>query len=505
MKRMADFLLLTLAVALQGATASPLFISALKEDTLWTAKEILHLLLAESPFDSCSVILITDGATDPLFVQQVYGLVSHGGTLFEVEDARGDTNLTRLFIYQAVAKARWLRLLASYVTVVVVSDNFAFLAAFAEASDNSRLMVWETRLLVVTRLDMTRIQTMLQDYWIFSMMNTMFLQLKNKSMWQIFVHLPYSSSGAQVVQVATWKPGHRMVYFKNRVFFPDKYTNFHSMQVNLTWLPLTPYFTEVKQQGPDGKQISTYRGREYLIITAMGDALNFSPNPLPFEGWEVVLRRLRDREAFIWPVNLPILPDMVEEYDFSFFLERSTLAFTMAKPTLKPSWLSLYYPLQTEVWIFVAASVLILFIILLMIKHNVEGKRYETWLAVKLVIGTLLDEAIPGELPRKTPMRMLLTAWLIFTFIVGTVYRSNLTACLTIPTYPPRPETLVDLLNTGARVTIVDTMDIFVTSFKQSESTTLRTLTERMVYVPSFKEGMTESLTEKQVTFSFYN
>ncbi|KAK8388255.1 hypothetical protein O3P69_020268 [Scylla paramamosain] len=228
----------------------------------------------------------------------------------------------------------------------------------------------------------------------------------------------------------------------------------------------------------------------------MGDALNFSPNPLPFEGWEVVLRRLRDREAFIWPVNLPILPDMVEEYDFSFFLERSTLAFTMAKPTLKPSWLSLYYPLQTEVWIFVAASVLILFIILLMIKHNVEGKRYETWLAVKLVIGTLLDEAIPGELPRKTPMRMLLTAWLIFTFIVGTVYRSNLTACLTIPTYPPRPETLVDLLNTGARVTIVDTMDIFVTSFKQSESTTLRTLTERMVYVPSFKEGMTESLTE---------
>ncbi|MPC67068.1 hypothetical protein E2C01_061232 [Portunus trituberculatus] len=85
------------------------------------------------------------------------------------------------------------------------------------------------------------------------------------------------------------------------------------------------------------------------------------------------------------------------------------------------------------------------------IQHTVEGKNHEVWLAVKLVIGTLLDEAIPGKLPRKTPLRVLLTAWLICTFIFGTVYRSNLTACLTIPTYPSRPETLVDLLNIGAR------------------------------------------------------
>ena len=85
------------------------------------------------------------------------------------------------------------------------------------------------------------------------------------------------------------------------------------------------------------------------------------------------------------------------------------------------------------------------------IKHNVEGKNDQTWLAINLVIGTLLDEPISGEYPKNTPMRMLLTPWLTCVFILGTVYRSNLTACLTIPTYPPRPETLVDLLNIGAR------------------------------------------------------
>ncbi|MPC69070.1 hypothetical protein E2C01_063284 [Portunus trituberculatus] len=75
----------------------------------------------------------------------------------------------------------------------------------------------------------------------------------------------------------------------------------------------------------------------------------------------------------------------------------------------------------------------------------------ETWLVVKQVVGTLLDEAIPGGLPRSTPTRMVLTAWLIFSFIVGTLYRSNLTAYLTAPKYPPRVETLADLVGKDAK------------------------------------------------------
>lgn len=63
---------------------------------------------------------------------------------------------------------------SAYVMVVVLSDDPAFLAAFAEVSDHGRLMVWETRLLVVTRLAIPHVRALLQDYWTFSMMNTMF-------------------------------------------------------------------------------------------------------------------------------------------------------------------------------------------------------------------------------------------------------------------------------------------------------------------------------------------
>lgn len=80
-----------------------------------------------------------------------------------------------------------------------------------------------------------------------------------------------------------------------------------------------------------------------------------------------------------------------------------------------------------------------------------QENGFGAWLVVKQVVGTLFDEAIPGELPQRSSTRMVLAAWLIFSFIVGTVYRGNLTASLTVPKYPPRAETLAELVDTGAK------------------------------------------------------
>ncbi|KAK8388251.1 hypothetical protein O3P69_020265 [Scylla paramamosain] len=117
----------------------------------------------------------------------------------------------------------------------------------------------------------------------------------------------------------------------------------------------------------------------------------------------------------------------------------------MAKPTLKPNWQSLYYPLQLEVWGSIAASICFVFVVLILMKNRESG----TWWVVKQVIATLLDEAISEGLPRWSSTRIVLTTWLISSFILGTVYRSNLTACLTVPKYPPRAETFADLVDAG--------------------------------------------------------
>lgn len=67
--------------------------------------------------------------------------------------------------------------------------------------------------------------------------------------------------------------------------------------------------------------------------------------------------------------------------------------------------------------------------------------------AVQEVFGVLMGQNLSKQLHRSNSNRVLLIAWLLFAFIVGTVYRGNLTAALTLPKAPPRPETVEELVD----------------------------------------------------------
>ena len=59
--------------------------------------------------------------------------------------------------------------------VVVASFDKEFLVAFAQWSLKLRLLVWTTKLVVVTHLNSTQLQDLLPASWTFSMMNIVFL------------------------------------------------------------------------------------------------------------------------------------------------------------------------------------------------------------------------------------------------------------------------------------------------------------------------------------------
>lgn len=65
--------------------------------------------------------------------------------------------------------------------VVVVSHDAAFLADFAEWSLRGRLLVWSTRLVVVTHLAFPQLRVLLPNYWTLAMMNTLVLSVEDKS------------------------------------------------------------------------------------------------------------------------------------------------------------------------------------------------------------------------------------------------------------------------------------------------------------------------------------
>lgn len=60
--------------------------------------------------------------------------------------------------------------------------------------------------------------------------------------------------------------------------------------------------------------------------------------------------------------------------------------------------------------------------------------------------GLLMGQNIPQQLTRTSSNRLVVAAWLVFAYVLVSVYNGNMTAKLTVPIYPPRPETLAELV-----------------------------------------------------------
>nr|XP_053627916.1 glutamate receptor ionotropic, delta-2-like [Cherax quadricarinatus] len=102
------------------------------------------------------------------------------------------------------------------------------------------------------------------------------------------------------------------------------------------------------------------------------------------------------------------------------------------------------------------------------------------------------------RLTRRGWARAVFGAWLVFTFIIGTAYRGNLTASLTIPKYPPRPETLEELIKVTKRVTMPPYGIQFRNFYSQSDSTVFKTLAKQMDFVPTAYDGLKYASEQKR-------
>lgn len=89
-----------------------------------------------------------------------------------------------------------------------------------------------------------------------------------------------------------------------------------------------------------------------------------------------------------------------------------------------------------------------------MIRLDWEDKKSSTTgfgRVAETVFGILMWQSVVLNAVRNNGTRVLVMAWMLFAFIVGTAYRGNLTAALTLPKYPPRVETVAQLAETVDR------------------------------------------------------
>ncbi|XP_071517573.1 ionotropic receptor 93a-like isoform X2 [Panulirus ornatus] len=470
------------------------------------AGPVVVRLLTEMHHSSCSVVVITDSHTSPATILKE--LVEEGapGGLVVLQASGGGwtSNTTEDDLPHLIHQARQVRLLWSCVSVVVVSDDLAFLASFGEWSLRGRLLVWETRALAVTRLTLQEVHALVTTHWTFAMMNTMILLPETPHTdlrWNVYSHLPYGRGGGQLVKLASWSATGTFNIQASFVLFPDKFSNFNRAVVNVTALPYKPYWMTVGNGGPtSGEATVTYSGSDRLLLEAIASALNFTIHVLPVKSWEEVVTLVEERVSFVASVVHMMLPQRSERYGFTRSYEHGVnLAFGMSKPSLKPRWQSLYYPLANDVWL----SILLVLILLPPVLYLVTGGSPKGAVvgvgsAVEVVVGTLLGQGFPRHVPRTTSTRVLLGTWLVFALVFGTAYRGNLIASLALPKYPPRPENLGQLVKVVYRITMPSYGAEFRDFLRQSESPSFRAMGRLMHVGVSVLDGLQQATRDKQ-------
>ncbi|XP_042228813.1 uncharacterized protein LOC121870907 isoform X2 [Homarus americanus] len=471
-------------------TARALPLPARENGELLNLYQSAGVVLGAVAQSTCCVILLNDvkesHSSESIFDQLV---APWGVGLLEVAVDGQDANVTQAQLSRVVDEARRLRQVSWCVTVVVVSDDPAFLAAFAEWSLKGRLLVWSTRLLAVTRLPLPELQHVLTSHWTYSMMNAMVLILEDtqrEPRFSLYVHLPYTTSGARVERTAFWTKNRGLVMINKLHIFPDKFDNFFGASIDVTALPYKPYW------GVEADQ--SYVGSDAMMLKSIGHSLNFTFHVLPTANWAEVTRLVEERISFIAPVSHTLLPQRSLLYDYTYAYEHVFMHFFMTKPLLSSNWQSLYDPLADEVWTSILVVLLLMPLLLIAITRPEHGEEFDKKLkqgdAAHIVVGTFLDQSVNKRHIVNSASRVLVAAWLVFSFIVGTAYRSNLTAALTLPKYPSRPETLEQLVRVADKVTMAPYGEEFRQFFKQSESDVFHALSEIMHIVPSTAHGL---------------
>ncbi|ROT68778.1 Variant Ionotropic Glutamate Receptor [Penaeus vannamei] len=429
----------------------------------------------------CSTLLLSDGTSwAAVILQELARLLSAWGVgVFRATGGEREANGTGDQLSQVVPLARQIRLNYRCTNVVVISRDLTFLTAFAKRSLQDRLLVWSTKLLLVTRRALREVQELLEAHWTFSMLNTALLNLwedEGGARYDVYLHMPYGPGGKKSRRVATWTARRGVVLRARQRLFPEKFLNFHGAEVKITALPFLPFWNVAKEKGNGGAEVERYTGSDYVLLETLAWKMNFTISILPSSSWSEATRFVEERLAFMTSIYHIVLPGRQERYDFTFTYEFAQFSFGLAKPFLRPRWQSLYYPLTDEVWAAILAAV--------------------------VVVPLVLFVSPPQGLPRRSSTRVLVGAWLLFSMVVVYVYKGNLTASLMLPKYPPRPETLAELVTAVDTITMPPYGEDFRRFFKASDSIIFNKAADLMVIGPSVMEGLAGATQRKQAHLS---
>ncbi|XP_069182971.1 probable glutamate receptor [Procambarus clarkii] len=448
------------------------------DDSLTHAPSVLGDVLVREPQHLCSVIFLTDDRTYNSFLISVTGEknFSSGLSVFEVSAGGPDANVTLAQLSQVVGEARKVRQASWCVTVVVVSDDLAFLAAVAQWSLKSGLLVWSTRLLVVTRLPLHHLHVLHNT---FSITNSMLLLVEGASKIQrcsVYIQLPYSPRGGQALKVASWTPHRGLALTSSVPLFPDKFSRLVHHPTLVVAGEVYPGQTEAlvdDPQAPDGRRL-VFRGPAASVLDYLAQALNFSYTYIrEHDGnFGTMLNRVVWKEADIALGPFVVSYSRLEVVDFSWPLHVgvSKILGGRGRPVKDP-W-SFLFPLTPLVWVATLSSVLVLPLTVLLLSSCFSLKMADAGVSLSKIF-TYIRVLLQQDFSTSDEWwweRMVMLAWMMVTLVLTRSYSGNLLALLAVKYIPQPYQTLEDVVRDPSVKMIWKANTIYENYFRTSTS-----------------------------------
>nr|XP_053636405.1 probable glutamate receptor [Cherax quadricarinatus] len=429
----------------------------------WLVTQVVEAVLTSTQHGSYSVIFITDGTTSPSTIFMIINRLQFpgGAGLFETINNCSDFNTMDKDLSLLVDNVKLLRKLSSYTTIVVISDEATFLAAFVKWSVKGRLMVWSTRLLILTHSRLMELQDL---HTTLSNLNSMLVIINNDTTnirCSVYVQLPYSPRGSQVVQVASWTPRRGLLLTSHLPLFPEKFSKFHHRPNLLVALEESGFGRLVRVNDPgSGVPKVQFQGTLVKMIDYLSGVLNFTYSFMrpPDRVWGVRLSNgswsgmmgMVVREE----VSIGAGPFMVDRWraevvDFTvpMVLDYWRIMGVRGVPEVDP-W-GFLFPLAPLVWvaILVALMALAAAVFLMSSCSSLKSTDPNYWLQVtynyvRILLGQ--DMNVPAYWLWE---RVVLMVWMIVTLVLTRSYSGNLMALLAVRHIPQPYQTLRDVMD----------------------------------------------------------
>ncbi|XP_069957609.1 probable glutamate receptor [Cherax quadricarinatus] len=374
---------------------------------LTLVKEAMRSMLHDWCQVKCSLILISDHKTSTtsfleLQIEQLWA--PWGVTVFEVEAESNDANVTHAQLSWVITKARLLQKASWSLMVVMVSNDASFMTQLTESSLKNGVFVWSTRLLAVTSLPLSQLQTL---HKFFSMTNSMLLTVDTTTLYMRFSHRP------------------------NLVVTAEEFPTQKAVMVRDIHAP--------------GGQRLTFLGSMSNVIDFIAKGVNFSFTYVrpadrlwgarQLDGsWTGMVGMLMKKEADIALGPFGTSTDRAEVVDFTtpIWIDEWRILAAKGRPEVNP-W-GFLFPLTAYVWMGILGSLMMLpTIMFLSSSFFIEKLTQSIWMSYTFsFLRILLQQDFNVSLVRWWWERVLLVVWMMVTLVVTRSYSSNLMALLAV-------------------------------------------------------------------------